>query len=180
MIKRPKKDSVLVKHKKWLQDLQEEQKRLSFEYIEAERRKEEDKARFMEQEKAKREFFKAKHLSHSDSSYTADDKDHGSSSPVPESQEKGSSDNKADYKRPAWAVSEAAAERAAELRQQKEEDDLLSFAQGLDYERYIGDVEVQLMMDRLRRRIADLEKEVANDDLRDGTATFISLPNCLY
>jgi len=178
MIKRPKKDSVLVKHKKWLQDLQEEQKRLTSEYIEAERRKEEDKARFMEHEKTKREMAKInKHYDHSDnkrssSSSSTDDK--SGPSPVPEShqaEEKGvGSDHhhKVESKRPAWAVSEAAAERAAELRQQNEEDDLLNFAQGLDYERYIGDVEVQLMMDRLRRRITELEKEVAADELREA------------
>jgi len=125
----------------------------------------------MEHEKSKREMMRlARHKYDSkggDVSPSADDKYSASFSPVPESQEE-KSEYKAETKRPAWAVSEAVAEKAAELRQQKEEDDLLNFAQNLDYERYIGDVEVQLMMDRLRRRIVELEKEVAADELREA------------
>lgn len=36
--------------------------------------------------------------------------------------------------------------------------------------RYIGDVEVQTVMERLRRRIADLEREVTLEDLRNADA----------
>jgi len=119
----------------------------------------------MEHEKSKREMTRL--ARHKDDSKGGDDKYSASFSPVPESQEE-KSEYKAETKRPAWAVSEAVAEKAAELRQQKEEDDLLNFAQNLDYERYIGDVELQLMMDRLRRRIVELEKEVAADELREA------------
>lgn len=45
MAKRPKKDSVLVKHKKWLSDLQKTKERLETQYIDDLRRKEEDKQR---------------------------------------------------------------------------------------------------------------------------------------
>ncbi len=42
-IKRPKKDSVLVKHKKWLSDLQKTKERLEEQYIDDLRKKEEEK-----------------------------------------------------------------------------------------------------------------------------------------
>jgi hypothetical protein len=45
MIKRPKKDSVLVKHKKWLSDLQKTKERLEEQYLEDMRKKEEEKLR---------------------------------------------------------------------------------------------------------------------------------------
>lgn len=43
LLKRPKKDSVLVKHKKWLADLQKTKERLEEQYIDDLRRKEEEK-----------------------------------------------------------------------------------------------------------------------------------------
>lgn len=42
MVKRPNKDSVLVKHKKWLADLQRTKERLAENYLEETRRKEEE------------------------------------------------------------------------------------------------------------------------------------------
>jgi hypothetical protein len=45
MIKRPKKDSVLVKHKKWLSDLQKTKDRLEEQYLEDLRKKDDDKQR---------------------------------------------------------------------------------------------------------------------------------------
>lgn len=81
----------------------------------------------------------------------------------------GAKASSAQYK-PAWAMTEqAAGEQDDELRQ-GEEDELLEFARGLDFDRYIGDVEVQTVMERLRRRIADLEREVAIEDLRNADA----------
>ena len=70
--------------------------------------------------------------------------------------------------RPAWALTESAAETADEERLQDDEDDLLSFAEGLDFDQYIGDMEVRTMMDGLRHRIAEMEKEVAMEEKRDG------------
>jgi hypothetical protein len=69
--------------------------------------------------------------------------------------------------RPAWALTEEAAKTAAEDKLQGDEADLIAFAEGLDFERYIGDMEVQTMMERLRWRIGQLEKEVESDDKRE-------------
>jgi hypothetical protein len=41
LLKRPKKDSVLCKHKKWLLDLQKTKERLEIQYLEEIRKKEE-------------------------------------------------------------------------------------------------------------------------------------------
>ena len=72
--------------------------------------------------------------------------------------------------KPAWAMSEAAAEAQLDEMQMEEEDDLIEFAKGLDFDKYMGDVEVQAVMERLRRRIADLEREVNVEDLRNADA----------
>ncbi len=73
-------------------------------------------------------------------------------------------------KKPAWAMTETVAENISEAKQIEEEDELLDFAKSLDYDRYIGDLEVKMMMDRLRKRIQELEKEVEVEDQRETDA----------
>ena len=70
--------------------------------------------------------------------------------------------------RPAWALTETAAAVASEEKLLGDEDDLLDFAASLDFDRYMGDVEVRVMIDRLRRRIGDLEREAAQDEGREA------------
>ena len=74
------------------------------------------------------------------------------------------------HARPAWAMTEKAADDQYEDLRLDEENDLLDFAKGLDFEKFMGDVEVQTVMERLRKRIADLERDVAIEDLRDSDA----------
>ena len=62
------------------------------------------------------------------------------------------------------------AEKLSEAKQAKEEDDLLNFALGLNYDRFIGDMEVQMTVDRLRKRISELEKEVKEEESREVDA----------
>lgn len=66
--------------------------------------------------------------------------------------------------RPAWAITEEKASAYSEAKAEAEEDDLLDFAKSLSYDKYIGDLEVKMMMNQLRKRIAELEKEVEQED----------------
>lgn len=75
---------------------------------------------------------------------------------------------KAAQHKPAWAMTEEAAGAQDEELALGEEEALLDFAKSLDFDRYMGDVEVQAVMERLRKRIADLEREVAADDQRSA------------
>lgn len=166
MVKRPKKDSVLVKHKKWLADLQKTKERLELEYLEEAQRKEEDKMRFQEHERKMRELQRT--IMQSDSKESVGD----SSQPETKAQSKDDSKSistKA-MSKPAWAVTEEAAEKISEAKQAKEEDDLLNFAMGLNFDRFIGDMEVQMTVDRLRRRIAELERDVKEEEQRENDA----------
>jgi hypothetical protein len=72
--------------------------------------------------------------------------------------------------RPAWALSETAAAAATEEKLLGDEDELLSFAEGLDFDRYIGDMEVRTVMDRLRQRISEMEREVSMEEKREGAS----------
>lgn len=72
--------------------------------------------------------------------------------------------------KPAWAMTEKAADVQDDELRMDEENELLDFAHSLDFDKYIGDMEVQVVMERLRKRIADLEREVAIEDLRNADA----------
>merc|ERR1711871_91324 len=66
--------------------------------------------------------------------------------------------------RPAWSFAREeeaneAAQLAAESKEEEEADDLLQFAEGLDFEKYMDDVEIKTMMEMVSRRIQELEKE---------------------
>ena len=85
-------------------------------------------------------------------------------------QSKSLASDKKQSQKPAWAMTEDTDEQRARNLEQAEEDELLEFAEGLDYDKYIDDVEVQVMMEKLRKRIGDLEAEVKVEDQRESAA----------
>lgn len=89
-----------------------------------------------------------------------------------ESKKSGGGGGKLKSSKPAWAMTEEKAQEKGSSDDDEFEDidGLLDFAQNLDYEKYVNDVEVQSMMERLRRKIKELEKEVAQDDAREMDA----------
>ena len=218
MTKRPNKDSVLVKHKKWLAELQRTKERLTEEYIQETRKKEEEQLKvgsvlrgtrfslcntctayllatrlryllyhhhhhhhvlqFQEQQKQMR--IMTKEILRE----TKDEKD-SKDAPMDSSSKGEADDDRAaqakhtsssnsqlhsKQSKPAWAMTEKAADNQKEELQEQEENLLLDFAQSLDFDKYIGDIEVQTMMERLRKRITELEKEVVHEELRSADA----------
>lgn len=78
-----------------------------------------------------------------------------------------SSSKKKNTNKPAWAY--AKEEEAVDMLENKElEDDegLLDFANDLDFDKYMDDVEIKTMMDAVAKRIGELEVDVKNDDER--------------
>jgi len=164
-VKRPKKETVLTKHKRWLAELQKTKDKLEMEYIEQMRAKEQQKSQFQNQEKGMRSM--AKEL------LSADDKEGPQTDSPPASTAKPSAAEAKIMARPAWAQTEQIASKAIAASEEKEfEDDegLLDFAQNLDYDRFIGDIEVKTMMKRLQERIASLERDVKTEGDRDADA----------
>eukprot|EP01035_Chromulina_nebulosa_P029388 gene29388-38949_t len=170
LLKRPKKDSVLCKHKKWLLDLQKTKERLEIQYLEEIRKKEEAQSKFQENEKTMRE----RQLTVLHSSYKGGESKEGFSD------SKAAADFKEQFNslgaeekkqvRPVWAMTEKDADMAADRKEQLEEEELLKFAESLDFDKFVCDVEIQSMMDRLRRRIGELEKEVTAEDQKEADA----------
>ncbi len=174
--KRRKKDNVLNKHRKWLAELQKTKERLEIDYLREMEEKEQKKFEFQEHERRMREaacsiIRDAKSTTwRSEPETSAQAKTDGHSEQDQQQKQQGA-DNKSQAKavsnqRPAWAMSEAEVEERQEEKLVAEEDDLLEFTKGLDFDKYIGDLEVKTVMDRLRKRIGDLEHEVALEEYR--------------
>ena len=72
---------------------------------------------------------------------------------------------------PAWAYgNEEKAEEAMEAKIMEEDESLLDFASGLDFEKFMDDMEVKTMMAKVAERIQELEKEMKNDADRSAEA----------
>jgi hypothetical protein len=68
--------------------------------------------------------------------------------------------------KPAWALTETAAEEASEDKELEDADELIDFAKSLDFEKYIDDMEIQTMMDRVKKRINELERDTVVENSR--------------
>lgn len=72
--------------------------------------------------------------------------------------------------KPAWCQSETDHE-ASEMNN---EENLLSFVHGLDFDKYTHDLELQTLMDQLRKRIRLLELEKKKDETKLKTCSDVS------
>ena len=174
-VKRPKKETVLTKHRRWLADLQKTKDKLEMQYIDEIRAKEASKDAFQKQERQMRNMSKELLDSNDDKSSDAKDSP-GPESNIPPAHLAPAASNKAEAKmlnRPAWALTEKTAETKAAVNENKEFDDdegLLDFAQNLDYDRFMSDIEVKTMMKKLQERIASLEHDVKEENSREADA----------
>jgi hypothetical protein len=69
--------------------------------------------------------------------------------------------------RPAWALSQDVAVAVLEEKEVDDEEALLSFAEELDFERCMGDMEEEGVIERLSLRITAMEKEAALAEQRE-------------
>jgi hypothetical protein len=170
-VKRPKKETVLTKHRRWLAELQKTKDKLEMQYIEEIRAKEASKEAFQDEEKKMRRM--AKELLNADEKDADAKGEIGPETRSPRAEAKPAVAEAKKVNKPAWAQTEQAASKAVAASEDKEladEEDLLDFAQNLDYDRFIGDIEVQTMMKRLKERIASLEREVKDEVDREMDA----------
>lgn len=148
---KPKKVTALVKHRKWLEELQASRAAELKETAEAKDRELEKKKRFADREAKMRALVRE--------------------SRNPETDE----DEKEKLRsRPLWALTRTEAEDAEALAEDDEADELLNFAQGLDFEKYIHDTEVSTLIENVRCRIMSLERDqAAMDALANRTASSV-------
>lgn len=196
-VKRPKKENALTRHRKWLAELQKTKDRLEAEYTIEQINIKQKADKFTKQEEAMRKAQKAMMKEVEDASTagskgerpeTLDDvsamSSPAESKTVPVSfgpANKDAADSKAafeskagagskgvDKNRPAWAfANENDAQMAAEAKEMEDDEGLLDFAAGLNFEKYVDDMEVQTMLAAVAARIRQLERDVKDDAGRD-------------
>lgn len=185
-MKREKKDSVLTKHKKWLQELQRTKELIEQENIQKLKLKEESAKRLEEAAKSGKLVFLPKSIdslgiNQTDSKPETDSITANTLIPFnssAESKEKSKSDGLpiiADSKhpklkavKPAWAKLPHNSDDDSDIELDDELNELLEFAEKIDYDKCINDIEVQLMMDQMKKRIGELENEISVDEKRDA------------
>jgi hypothetical protein len=69
--------------------------------------------------------------------------------------------------KPKWALTEESAIKEAESKTNDEENDLLNFVDSLNINKYLEDIEVQTMIDKIKLRISELQKEVMVEEKID-------------
>ena len=141
-MKRDKTKSVLYKHKKWLHDLKKERERLEGALLEEEREKEERRQRFREREARMRAA--VRHMNQEDEAPDlAEPKRSG---------------------RPMWALTKEVAEKEVELQEEEDADNLIEFANSLDIDKFMDQVEMQAMVEQVKKRMSKLEAEVEDEE----------------
>ncbi|KAA0151863.1 hypothetical protein FNF29_04269 [Cafeteria roenbergensis] len=148
---RSKEPTVFQKHRAWLRELAEQRRAL-----------EEEKARLEAEAEAKKRKQRAKNQEIRDSIRTAEGAADGSGdaeAPKSKPQRKpaaaGGAGAGAGGGKPAWAMTAEQKEAADEA----EAEDLLAFAEGLDLDDYLDDVEVRSALQVVRDRLAALDAE---------------------
>jgi len=176
-LQRPKKETVLTKHRKWLADLQRTKDSLEIQLIDEMNKKAESIQKFQDQEKKMRkiakELLRAEEKAESKGDLAGPETTSSLPSPSSSSSSPPKAEAKSSSSKPAWALTEKLADAkiaAAEEKEFNDEEGLLDFAAGLNYDRFIEDVEVKTLMANLAQRIAQLESEVKEDSNREMDA----------
>ena len=70
----------------------------------------------------------------------------------------------ADTKKPMWALTKQNADKKQDQQEEDEAEELLDFAAGLDFDKFIDDMEVRAMMEQVKGRVDELESAIAEEE----------------
>eukprot|EP00741_Cyanophora_paradoxa_P004555 tig00000808_g4424.t1 len=178
---------ALTRHKKWLRELREYKRRLAVEEELMQNEAEEKRKKFTEYQKQMRDLIrkgksivkgKEPELDPEElvrqaqeqlgmgslaADVVADVLAEAPTVPARKAEKKGKKEKK---ERPAWALTEG------ELARQEEDeaDDLINFATGLDFDRYMEDMEVRQKIKQIRQRVKELAEERKAEHLAAAAA----------
>lgn len=147
-IKRDKKHTALSKHKKWLHDLQSERARLQEILIEDEEKRRRRKERFSQREAKFREMVRKNSGPETESSHDA-----------------AAAEKK--LKRPMWALTKQTAEEKEAFMEDAEADDLIEFANNLDIDQFMDDVEIKARVAQVEQQLAQVQSIVDYEEAEE-------------
>ena len=166
-----KKDGALSKHKKWLKQMQEERERLEKDRAKEAHIKDERKRDFMEKQARKRSVAMQETSGLCDNKWKGPEEEidnvelYPSGTSLKENIPPGRPRNHS-IVRPAWALTESVAKDIDNSAKVLEEENLLSFANDLDFDKYAHDLELNILMNQVKERIQALQKEKNVDEAR--------------
>ncbi|KAE8886637.1 hypothetical protein PF005_g20434 [Phytophthora fragariae] len=147
-IRRDKKNTALSKHKKWLYDLQKERARLQEALTEDEEVAQKRRERFSHREAKLREAVR---------SNNNDSEDGSGEAPV----------EKKNLHRPMWALTKATAEEKLECLEDAEANDLIEFANNLDIDQFMDDVEIKARVAQVEQQLAQVQSIVDYEEAEE-------------
>ena len=137
------KENALYKHRAWLKQMQQKRERSEKERVDSAQARDNRKRAFMSTQAANRARVLNRTVTYEESA------------PANSGAHRGPSCRNA----PPWAMPETVAQEFADAMEAKEEEDLLHFADSLDFEQYSHDMELCMLMKRVRERIQTMERE---------------------
>jgi len=155
--------SALARHKKWLSEMQQLREKRIQESKEQTTLEEERKRDFMEKQAKRRAEFRQQRKEGDDRAMTVDISENDDREAV---EERSHVYARGVTQRPVWALTESAAETKHVELQEREEEDLLDFADQLDFERYYEDMELGILLSQVKGRIRSLQREKNMDQSR--------------
>ena len=162
-----------LQHVKWLKKLQEERRRVEERKEVEQKQQQERKRQFMEREAKKRAKAKAGHHLPEQSTGApsakpcVSDQDTDDSTVATAASTIASAATECSKRpKPAWCQSEAAHEETEELAAIEDEANLLDFANGLNFDEYTEDLELQTLLNKVQERIQTLKKETKKDETK--------------
>ncbi|CEG37871.1 uncharacterized protein PHALS_05922 [Plasmopara halstedii] len=149
-IRRDKKDTALSKHRKWLYDLQKERARLQETLTEEEEALQKRRERFLRREAKLRETARNDNNESDDISGTG---------PAEE--------KKRDLNRPMWALTKATADEKLDMLEDAETNDLIDFANNLDIDQFMDDVETKARVAQVEQQLAQVQSIVDHEEAEE-------------
>ncbi|KAL3668339.1 hypothetical protein V7S43_006430 [Phytophthora oleae] len=146
-IRRDKKNTALSKHKKWLHDLQKERGRLQETLAEDEEAAQKRKERFSQREAKMREAVRSNN-----------DGDEDAGSAV---------EKKRNLNRPMWALTKATADEKLDNLEDAEANDLIEFANNLDIDQFMDDVEIKARVAQVEQQLAQVQSIVDYEEAEE-------------
>lgn len=146
-------NAAVTRHKKWLRSFADTVRRAKLDHMEAALVSETRAAAYKEKQAALRR------QAHNNS--TAEDNRASDTTVLPPIK-KAKAAPKAKESRPKWAMTAEEADEAEDEEFLTQHDDLLQFAQSLDYGKFIGDLEVQEAMAIMKERVEEIMAETGD------------------
>ena len=170
-----KNDDALNRHKQWLKEMQKKRELKIKQSEEEERLKKEKSIEFMERQAKRRQRIRQLEAMMGGEENVENIQEDTKNDRKHENSNKNNNDTCLNSKsgekrsRPAWSLTEIEANNFQHNIQQEEEKDLIDFVDNLvvdikDFEQYVDDMELKILMNQVKHRIQQLEKEKKNDE----------------